>query len=82
MSEITQELPRTAALPRADLPGVAARIGQAVRSFLVRSRTDRIVAGLSEDQLRDIGVDRSTVLGNRPAMVIEAGVMPRLMSMR
>lgn len=82
MSEITQELSQTVALPSADLDSMAARIGQAVRGFLLRSRTRRVVVGLTDDQLRDIGVDRAEVLGNRPAIAVEAGVMRHLMSMR
>lgn len=82
MSEVTQPLSPTIALPSAGLDSILGRVGQGLRSALTRRHTCRVFAGLTDDQLRDIGVDRATVLGNKPVIAVEAGVMPRLMTMR
>ena len=78
MSEITQALPQAAARPPANLGIALGRIRQAIAGW----HTRRIVAGLSDGQLRDVGIDRSTVLGNRPVIDIDAGLAHHLMSLR
>jgi uncharacterized protein YjiS (DUF1127 family) len=68
---------------------IPAPIGQAWRSaliFLSRARATRrtrlVVAGLSDAQLRDLGIDRAAIVGNRPAIEVPAGLMRSLMDMR
>jgi uncharacterized protein YjiS (DUF1127 family) len=80
MSGITRELPQV--LPWLNWGAVSARLHHALGGALARSRTRRIVAGLSEDQLRDAGIDRSGVLGNKPVISVAAGVATYLESLR
>ena len=78
MSGTTQALPQAAALPPAYLDIVLGRIRQALAGWHSR----RVIAGLSDAQLCDVGIDRSMVLGNKPVIVTDAGVTSYLMSLR
>jgi hypothetical protein len=82
MSAITQELPQSAALDSPTLGTTLGRIHQTLRWAIAGWHTRRVVAGLSKAQLRDIGVDRSSVLGNKPVLVVDVGVETYLMSLR
>jgi uncharacterized protein YjiS (DUF1127 family) len=79
---ITQELSQTVALPAANLRSMLERVCQPVSKALAYWHTRRIVKNLSDAQLRDIGVDRSMVLGNRPMISVDAGVPAYLNEMR
>jgi len=81
MPGITQELPQAGALPSLKLGTTLRRTRQALSEALARSRTRRVIA-LSDAQLRDIGVDRSAVLGNKPVISFDAGITTYLMSLR
>jgi len=82
MPGITQELPQAGALPSLKLGTTLRRTRQALSEALARSRTRRVIAKLSDAQLRDIGVDRSAVLGNKPVISFDAGITNYLMSLR
>ena len=82
MPGTAQEVSQVGTLPSINLGAVLPRIARALCGAVGRSRTRSIVAKLSEDQLRDIGVERSTVLGNKPAISVDIGVMTYLMSLR
>jgi uncharacterized protein YjiS (DUF1127 family) len=47
-----------------------------------QARTRRILAGLSDEQLHDIGLDRDNVCPSRPSIEVQAGLMDKLMAMR
>jgi len=64
------------------LPALAALIGGTVRSCVANVSCRRAVAGLTDRQLADTGIERSAVLGDRPTIEIEPGVMGYLMSLR
>jgi hypothetical protein len=78
MSGTTQALPQAAAHPPAYLHIVLGRVRQALAGW----RTRRVIAGLSEAQLCDVGIDRSMALGNKPVIFTDAGVTSYLMSLR
>lgn len=41
-----------------------------------------VIAELDDRQLSDAGIDRTSVIGPRPSIEVEAGLMRKLMSMR
>jgi len=82
MSEIMQELPQAATFPFPNLSAARGRLHRVLCRALMRSRTRRVVADLSEAQLRDAGIDRSTVLGAKPMIAVEARVTTYLISLR
>ncbi|QEL21816.1 hypothetical protein FQV39_03930 [Bosea sp. F3-2] len=82
MSPITQAFPQAATFSILNLSGALGRICRAFGRALVRERTHRVIADLSETQLRDAGIDRSKVSGDKPVISIDAGVTTYLMSLR
>jgi uncharacterized protein YjiS (DUF1127 family) len=60
----------------------AATLWVQVRQRRKLVRTRYILDQLSEAQLADAGIDRSTLRRPRPILEVEAGLMTKLMSMR
>ena len=67
----------------------AATLLQAVRGLLnkiherrANARDRKTLAGLSDAQLNDAGIDRAAIAANRPTIEVPAGLMANLMSMR
>lgn len=52
-----------------------------LRARLALARTRRIVLALDAAQLDDAGIDVSAILPPRPTIVVDAGLMRRLMTM-
>jgi len=67
---------------RRETAGMAALLVSALRASLASARNRQAIAGLTDQQLIDVGIERSAVLGDRPTIEVEAGVMPYLMSLR
>jgi hypothetical protein len=51
-------------------------------TVIARRQTRRVVQGLSEAQLRDIVIDRTAVLGNRPVIEVDVRLATYLASLR
>jgi len=62
--------------------GLADKLCNAMLTVIARRQTRRVVQGLSEAQLRDIGIDRTAVLGNRPVIEVDARLATYLASLR
>ena len=61
--------------------GAAALLEQ-VRQHRRQAQSRRILSALSDQQLEDVGVDRSAIVAARPVIEVEAGLMANLMSLR
>jgi uncharacterized protein YjiS (DUF1127 family) len=59
-----------------------AAIVEAVGQALAAMRARRVVAELSDAQLKDAGIDRAQLFGNRPTIEVPARLMASLMLMR
>ena len=79
-SRTTYPLPadRTAGSIAAGIANIVTRM----RARLHRARADHELRSLSDEQLTDIGVDRSTIGPPRPVIEVDAALTRRLMSMR
>lgn len=64
------------------LPTLAARLGIVLISSLASVRNRRAMAGLSDRQLHDVGIDPSVIRGDTPKFKVAAGLMSYLMSLR
>lgn len=71
---ITQVFPRSATFSLLNLSGALGGICRTFGGALVRERTRRVIADLSGAQLRDAGIDRSKVLGDKPVISVDVGV--------
>lgn len=60
----------------------AAALFTSIRKHRQAARDRDTLAGLSEAQLADAGIDRWSIHAPRPSMPIEAGLMTKLMEMR
>ena len=58
------------------------KIAEAYRCWQGNRRNRRIIAGLTDAQLQDAGIDKALLLGNRASMEVKRGLMIKLMSMR
>jgi len=72
MQLTAQDINQTATAAAVEGDGFANRLSKAVFAVMARRQTRHVLQGLSEAQLRDCGIDRAAVLGNRP--VIDADV--------
>lgn len=54
----------------------------AFRARQASARDGKMLAALSEAQLKDAGIDRAAIAANRPIIEVRAGLMASLMSMR
>lgn len=61
---------------------LANRLSKAMGSLMARRRTRRVVQDLSDAQLRDSGIDRAAILGNRPVFEHDARLATYLASLR
>lgn len=61
---------------------IANRLSKAMCALMARRRTRRVLQGLSDAQLRDSGLDRAAVLGNRPVIEHDARLATYLASLR
>jgi uncharacterized protein YjiS (DUF1127 family) len=50
--------------------------------FVNRSNTRRLVMDLSDEQISDAGIDRASVLGNKPILHVDARTTTYLHSLR
>ena len=84
MSETLSNALQTNSLARELVESLASK---AVSYFSVahrhapRARTKKILRSLSDEQLRDAGIDRS-LIHSGPVLEVDAGLMSDLMSMR
>jgi uncharacterized protein YjiS (DUF1127 family) len=62
--------------------GLANRLSTAMLAVMARRRTRHVVQGLSDAELRDCGIDRAAVLGNRPVIDTDARLTTYLASLR
>lgn len=60
----------------------ANQLSMAIGMLMARRRTRQVVQGLSDAQLRDIGIDRVVVLGNRPVIEHDVRLATYLASLR
>lgn len=60
----------------------AATLFSSIQKRRQAARNRDMLAGLSDEQLADAGIDRWSVHASRPSMAVEAGLMTNLMSMR
>lgn len=62
--------------------GLVNRPRGAMAAVMARRQTRRIVQSLSDAQLRDSGINRVDVLGNRPVIDVDARLATYLASLR
>lgn len=82
MPSITQNIARPAAAGAIGGNGLASRFREAVFTFLACRRTRHVVQSLSDDQLRDCGIDRAAVVGGRPVIDPDTRLTTYLASLR
>jgi uncharacterized protein YjiS (DUF1127 family) len=82
MQSITQDIDQSATAGAVEVDGLASRLRDAILAVVARRHTRRVVRGLSEAQLRDIGIDRAAVLGDRPMFDIDVRLATYLASLR
>ena len=82
MSGFTHELQQSFAHPSRNWRSLVGRIGEVIHGAMARRHTRRVVAGLSDAQRRDSGIDPALVLGNRPAIEVDARLATTLASFR
>lgn len=73
-------------MPAADFLGHffdgAANLAAKIQQNRKQAHTRKILGELTEEQLKDIGIERSAVSPSRPAVEVPAGLMDKLMAMR
>ena len=62
--------------------GAAIGIATRWQRHRTQADSDRVLRGLTDVQLRDVGIDRLTIEKARPVMTVSAGLMTNLMTMR
>lgn len=82
MHSTTQDIELTDGADAAEGNGLADRLCNAMLTVIARRQTRRVVQGLSEAQLRDIGIDRTAVLGDRPVIEVDVRLATYLASLR
>lgn len=82
MQLTAQDIDHSAAVAPTDGDRFANRLSMAMRALMARRRTRQIVQGLSDVQLRDSGIDRAAVLGNRPVIDHDVRLATYLASLR
>ena len=82
MHSTTQDIELTDGADAAEGNGLADKLCNAMLTVIARRQTRRVVQGLSEAQLRDIGIDRTAVLGNRPVIEVDVPLATYLASLR
>jgi uncharacterized protein YjiS (DUF1127 family) len=82
MQSITQDTDQIAAAGAVEVDGLASRIRDAMHTVVARRHTRRVVQGMSETQLRDSGIDRAAVLGDRPVIDTDVRLATYLASLR
>ena len=82
MHSTTQDIELTDGADAAEGNGLADKLCNAMLMVIARRQTRRVVQGLSEAQLRDIGIDRTAVLGNRPVIEVDVRLATYLASLR
>lgn len=60
----------------------AASLAAKIQQNRKQAHTRKVLGELTEQQLKDIGVERSAVSPSRPAVEVPAGLMDKLMAMR
>jgi uncharacterized protein YjiS (DUF1127 family) len=64
------------------MSGFAASIAVALRRQRAQADSYAVLRDLSDEQLRDAGIDRAMIEPARPAIEVSAGLMANLMNMR
>lgn len=86
MQSITQEIQHPAITDTAGIGNHGNRLVSTLRgamaAIMARRQTRRVVQSLSDAQLRDSGIDRADVLGNRPVIDVDARLATYLASLR
>lgn len=82
MQTINQDIDHAAKTAFTEDKGVSSRLRGAIFAVMARRQTRRVVQSLSDAQLRDAGIDRAAVFGNRPVIEVDARVAIYLASLR
>jgi uncharacterized protein YjiS (DUF1127 family) len=82
MQSTIQDIDQTTTAAAVEENRLAKRLRNAMLLAMARRNTRRVVEGLSEAQLKDSGIDRVPVLGNRPVFDVEARLATYLASLR
>jgi uncharacterized protein YjiS (DUF1127 family) len=84
MSRTLSQAPQAASIDELlkSLTDGAAGLVQRMHQHRTRAHSRRMLSGLSDQQLADIGIDRATIAPARPAVAVEPGLMAKLMSLR
>lgn len=82
MQPIAQSIEQTPTAGPVEVANVAGNLLDAMLAIMARRHTRRVVQGLSEAQLRDSGINRAAVLGNRPVIQHEVRLATYLASLR
>jgi uncharacterized protein YjiS (DUF1127 family) len=82
MQSITQDTDQIATAGAVEVDGLASRLCDAMHAVVARRHTRRVVQGMSETQLRDSGIDRAAVLGDRPVIDTDVRLATYLASLR
>lgn len=79
---ISQDFDQTGAAMTGTRNNLVTAISLAVFGFLARRRTRHVIQNLSTEQLRDAGIDRADVFGNRPVIEVDRDPTRFLASLR
>ena len=82
MHEISRDFPHAVTPADFDGSNLAAHLRAIISRTMAGRQTRRVVEGLSDAQLKDSGIDRAMVLGNRPSMEFDARLATYLASLR
>ena len=82
MHSTTQDIKLADGADAAEGNSLADKQCNAMLTVIARRQTRRVVQGLSEAQLRDIGIDRAAVLCNRPVIEVDVRLATYLASLR
>ncbi|MGE8944017.1 hypothetical protein ACO2I3_19100 [Leptospira interrogans] len=82
MQLTAQEIHQSAIMAPVECGGLANRLSTVILALMARRQTGHVVQGLSDAQLRDAGIDRAAVLGNRRMIDADARLTTYLASLR
>jgi uncharacterized protein YjiS (DUF1127 family) len=82
MQSTTHDIDQVTIAAAVEVSSLASRLRAAMLATMARWRTRRVVQDMSDAQLRDIGIDRTEILGNRPVIKVDARLATHLASLR
>jgi len=82
MSQTTEAFSRHSNVAAHHMAAMVRKLSAALRQSTDAARHRRSIAALSVSQLRDTGIDRSSIVGDKPSIEVDAGLMPYLMTLR